>query len=61
MNFTILLGKELREQWRTYRLLVTVLVFVAFAGLMSPIVAKMAPELFNNHGHARFLARPCQG
>ncbi len=48
MNLSVLLGKELREQWRTYRLLAMALVFVAFAGLLSPIVAKVAPELLKN-------------
>ncbi len=48
MNFPVLLGKELTEQWRTYRFLVIVVVFVAFAGLLSPIVAKLAPELLKS-------------
>ena len=48
MNFPVLLGKELREQWRTYRFLVVAVVFVAFAGLLSPIVAKLAPELLKS-------------
>lgn len=48
MNFIVLLGKELREQARTHRFLATILVFVAFAGLLSPIVAKVMPELFEN-------------
>ncbi len=48
MNLSVLLGKELREQWRTYRLLAMALVFVAFAGLLSPIVAKVTPELLKN-------------
>ncbi len=48
MNFTVLFGKELREQLRTYRFLAIVLVFVVFAGLLSPVVAKIAPELFKN-------------
>ncbi len=41
----VLLGKELREQWRTHRLLVVLVIFVAFAGLLSPLVAKLMPEL----------------
>ncbi len=45
MNFPVLLSKELTEQWRTYRFLVVAVVFGAFAGLLSPIVAKLVPEL----------------
>ena len=48
MNFPVLLGKELREQWRTYRFLALAVVFVAFAGLLSPITAKLAPELLQS-------------
>ena len=48
MSFSILLGKELREQWRTYRFLAVAIVFVAFSGLMSPIVAKLTPELIES-------------
>jgi ABC-2 type transport system permease protein len=48
MNFPVLLGKELREQWRTYRFLVIAVVFVAFAGLLSPIMAKLTPELLKS-------------
>jgi len=48
MNFPVLLGKELREQWRTYRFLVIAVVFVAFAGLLSPITAKLTPELLKS-------------
>lgn len=44
-SVAVLLGKELREQWRTHRLLVVLVIFVAFAGLMSPLVAKLMPEL----------------
>jgi ABC-2 type transport system permease protein len=44
-TLVVLLGKELREQWRTHRLLVILVIFVAFAGLMSPLVAKLMPEL----------------
>ncbi len=39
-----LLGKELREQWRTKRLLVVLIVFAAF-GIASPLLAKYTPEL----------------
>jgi len=39
-----LLSKELREQWRTRRLLVLTVVFVAF-GVASPLLARYTPEL----------------
>jgi ABC-2 type transport system permease protein len=48
MNFPVLLGKELREQWRTYRFLAVAVVFVAFVGLLSPITAKLAPEFLKS-------------
>ena len=43
MIFGVLLGKELQEQWRTYRLLAVAVVFLVF-GLLSPLIAKMTPE-----------------
>lgn len=43
MNFAASLRKELLEQWRTYRLLVTAVVLVAF-GMLSPLLAKFMPE-----------------
>ncbi len=45
MILAVLLAKELREQWRTYRFLVVAVVFVAFSGLMSPLVARLTPAL----------------
>ncbi|HEX5395656.1 MAG TPA: ABC transporter permease subunit [Candidatus Limnocylindria bacterium] len=39
-----LLGKELREQWRTKRLLVVLVVFAIF-GIGSPLLAKYTPDL----------------
>lgn len=39
-----LLAKELREQWRTKRLLVVLIVFAVF-GIGSPLLAKYTPEL----------------
>lgn len=44
MSFFVALRKEILEQWRSYRLLIVVAVFVAF-GLMSPLIAKFTPEL----------------
>ena len=44
MNFLIVLRKELLEQWRTYKLLIVAAVLVVF-GLISPLLAKLTPEL----------------
>lgn len=44
MTFLIALRKELLEQWRSYRLLVIAAV-LAVMGLMSPLFAKMAPDM----------------
>ncbi|MCD6286204.1 MAG: ABC transporter permease, partial [Anaerolineae bacterium] len=44
MIFLVALRKELFEQRRTYRLLVVVVVLLGF-GLMSPLAAKLTPEL----------------
>jgi ABC-2 type transport system permease protein len=38
------LRKELLEQWRTYRLFLVAIVLVAF-GMLSPLLAKITPEL----------------
>jgi ABC-2 type transport system permease protein len=43
--FWVALGKEMLEQWRSYRLLVVVLVLGLF-GLLSPLGAKLMPEIF---------------
>jgi ABC-2 type transport system permease protein len=42
--FGVQLGKELRELWRTRKLIVVLAVLVGF-GLMSPILAKITPDL----------------
>jgi ABC-2 type transport system permease protein len=44
MLFWVALRKELLEQWRTYRLLVVAAVLLAL-GLLSPLAAKLTPEL----------------
>lgn len=44
MTFRVSLRKELLEQWRSYRLVIAVVVLVAF-GLLSPLAAKLTPEL----------------
>lgn len=45
----VLLDKDLREQWRTKRLLIVGLVFVAF-GILSPVIARFTPELIDALG-----------
>ncbi len=47
--FGVLLHKELREQARSYRLLVILLLFV-FLGLASPLLAKLTPEILKMVG-----------
>ena len=44
MTFIASLRKEFIEQWRTYRLLVLVIV-LTFFGMTSPLLAKYTPEL----------------
>src|SRR5690554_2680007 len=51
-TFLIQLRKELREQWRTRKALVVVIVLVAF-GLMSPIIAKLTPDLLEALGEGQ--------
>jgi ABC-2 type transport system permease protein len=43
-GLTTFLGKELLEQWRTRRVLVVAVVFLAF-GIGSPLLARFTPEL----------------
>ncbi|MBE0410450.1 MAG: ABC transporter permease subunit, partial [Anaerolineales bacterium] len=43
--FLVALYKELLEQWRSYRLLVVVVVLGLF-GLLSPLGAKLMPDIF---------------
>jgi ABC-2 type transport system permease protein len=45
MNFPAVLRKETLEQWRTYRFIIVVAVLMVF-GLLSPVVAKLMPEIF---------------
>ena len=42
--FFVALRKEIMEQWRSYRLLIAVVVLVVF-GLLSPLTARYTPEL----------------
>ncbi|HEX8938585.1 MAG TPA: ABC transporter permease [Candidatus Limnocylindrales bacterium] len=48
-GFGILLGKELREQTRTMRLLVVAVVFALF-GILSPLTAKYLPDILKAVG-----------
>ncbi len=41
----VALRKELLEQWRTYRLLIVGTVLLCFAGFLSPLTARYAPEI----------------
>lgn len=50
--FSVLLRKELREQARSYRLLILGLVFVFF-GLASPLLAKFTPEILKSVGQGQ--------
>jgi ABC-2 type transport system permease protein len=45
MNFLAVFRKEVLEQWRTHRFLVAAAVLTVF-GLLSPVVAKLMPEIF---------------
>lgn len=45
--FAAMTGKELREQWKTRRLLVILVVFLLF-GLVSPLLARFTPELLKS-------------
>jgi ABC-2 type transport system permease protein len=52
-GFVPLLRKELLEQWRTRRLLVVAIVFIAF-GIGSPFLARYTPELVQALGGVPF-------
>ena len=45
--FRVLLAKEFREQWRTWRLLILVAV-LTISGLISPLLAKYTPALLRS-------------
>lgn len=61
MIFFVALRKEFLEQWRSYRILVVVVVLLAF-GLVSPLAAKFTPELMkllpNGKEIAKFIPSP---
>lgn len=49
MSFTILLRKEIKEQVKTYRLLIVVAVFLLF-GLSTPLMLKYLPDILKLSG-----------
>jgi ABC-2 type transport system permease protein len=57
--FWALLKKELLEQWRTYRLLIAVVVFLIL-GISSPIITKLTPDLLSNLGQGITIILPPQ-
>jgi ABC-2 type transport system permease protein len=56
MIFLAALRKELMEQWRSYRLLITAAVLVAF-GLIAPLTARYTPELLKLLPNGEEIAR----
>ena len=52
-GFTVLLRKELLEQWRTSRLPVVAVVFL-LVGLSSPLLARFTPEILTAVGGDQF-------
>src|SRR5260221_12895301 len=52
-GFTVLLRKELLEQWRTTRLPVVATVFL-LVGLSSPLLARFTPEIIKAGGGDQF-------
>ena len=48
-GFRVLLGKEIAEQVRTFRLVVVAIVFASF-GILSPLTAKYLPDLIKTLG-----------
>jgi ABC-2 type transport system permease protein len=58
-TFWALLKKELREQYRTYRLLIAVAVFLIL-GISGPILASLTPALISNLGQGIKITLPPQ-
>lgn len=57
--FWALLKKELREQFRTYRLLIAVVVFLIL-GISGPVIASLTPVLISNLGQGIKITLPPQ-
>lgn len=51
-TFTVQLRKELTELWRTRKLIIVLVVLVGL-GLMSPILAKLTPDLIESLGEGQ--------
>ncbi len=56
-GFKTLLSKELREQFRTYRLLIVAGIFLFF-GLSTPVLTKYTPELIEQFGGGIVIEMP---
>jgi ABC-2 type transport system permease protein len=56
-GFKTLLSKELREQFRTYRLLIVAGIFLFF-GLSTPVLTKYTPELIEQFGGGVVIEMP---
>jgi ABC-2 type transport system permease protein len=57
--FWALCKKELLEQWRTYRLLIAVVVFLIL-GMSGPIITSLTPDLVSNLGQGITIIVPPQ-
>jgi len=53
--FGVAFRKEVTELWRTRRFLVTIAVFILF-GVMSPLLAKLTPEIIKSVEEAKMFA-----
>ncbi|HEY1353561.1 MAG TPA: hypothetical protein VGF67_28460, partial [Ktedonobacteraceae bacterium] len=49
--------KELLEQWRTYRVLIALVVF-ALLGISGPIITSLTPDLVSNLGQGIKIILP---
>ncbi len=56
-GFVPLLKKELKEQWRTYRLLIAASVFLFF-GITTPLMLKYLPEILKMAAEQYAIAMP---
>jgi ABC-2 type transport system permease protein len=60
-GYMVLTRKELRESWRTYRVLIAVAVF-AFSGIVGPITTHMMPDLLRSglgsNAHVHITVEP---